>query len=92
MRLKGTFSAGLLNSDLLFTEFAFRTIKYSDQSLEVWSELAKSVRKDQGLDVLQYEKQTWLTKSLLYDTANFTEHLPRIFRKNAKKVFCKDIN
>ena len=39
----------------LLTEFAFRTV---DQGPEVRTELARSVRKDRGLNILQYEKQT----------------------------------
>ena len=48
----------------LLTEFAFRTIRYQDQGPEVRTELARSVRKNRGLNILQYEKQTRLINSL----------------------------
>ena len=38
----------------LLTEFAFRTVRYLDQGPEVRTELAMSVRKDRGLNILQY--------------------------------------
>ena len=53
------------NNYYLLTEFAFRTVRYQDQGPEVWTELARSVRKDRGLNILQYEKQTKLINSLL---------------------------
>ena len=49
----------------LLTEFAFRTVRYLDQGPEVRTELARSVSKDRGLNILQYEKQTRLINSLL---------------------------
>ena len=49
----------------LLTEFAFRTVRYYDQGSEVQTELARSMRKDRGLNILQYEKQTRLINSLL---------------------------
>ena len=49
----------------LLTEFAFRTVRYQDQGPEVRTELARSLRKDRGLNILQYEKQTRLINSLL---------------------------
>ena len=48
----------------LLTEFAFRTVRYEDQGPEVRTELARSVRKNRGLNILQYEKQTRLINSL----------------------------
>ena len=49
----------------LLTEFAFRTVRYYDEGPEVRTELARSVRRDRGLNILQYEKQTRLINSLL---------------------------
>ena len=49
----------------LLTEFAFRSVRYQDQGPEVRTELARSVRYDRGLNILQYEKQIWLINSLL---------------------------
>ena len=51
------------NNYYLLTEFAFRTVRYQDQGLR--AELARSVRKDRGLNILQYEKQTRLINNLL---------------------------
>ena len=53
------------NNYYLLTEFAFRTVRYQDQGPEVRTELARSVRKDRGLNILQYEKQTRLINGLL---------------------------
>ena len=53
------------------------------------TEFARSVRKDRGFNILQYEKQTRLMNCLLYATSNFTEHLPIIF---AEKVVFKNMN
>ena len=52
------------NNYYLLTEFAFRTVRYYNQGPEVRTELARSVRKDRGLNILQYEKQTRLINSL----------------------------
>ena len=52
------------------------------------TELARSVRKDRGLNILQYEKRTRLIISLLYATAYFADNLPNIlgiYRKFAEK-------
>ena len=53
---------------------------------------ARSVRKDRGLNILQYEKQTRMINSLLYATANFTNNLQRIFRRYSEKVFFKNLD
>ena len=53
------------NNYYLLTEFAFRTVRYQDQGPEVRTELERSVRKDRGLNILQYEKETRLINSLL---------------------------
>ena len=70
-------------------EFACRTLKYSDQGLVVWTELASFVHKHQGLNILQLEKQTRLINSLLYATIMPTENLPKIFGlyRDFPKVF-----
>ena len=52
------------NNYYLLTEFAFRTVIYQDQGPEVRTELARSLRKDRGLNILQYEKETRLLYSL----------------------------
>ena len=52
------------NNYYLLTKFAFRTVIYQDQGPEVRTELARSVRKDRGLNILQYEKETRLLYSL----------------------------
>ena len=39
---------------------------YLDQGPGVRTELAKSVRKDRGLNILQFEKRTRLINNLLY--------------------------
>ena len=50
----------------LLTEFVFCTVRFLDQGPEVRIELAGSVRKDRGPNILQYEKQTRLINSLLH--------------------------
>ena len=57
------------------TEFAFRTVRYQDQG--PGTELARSVRKDRGLNILQYEKQTQLLNSLL-DAQEMREGQPSL--------------
>ena len=42
------------------------------------TELARSVSKDRGLNILQIEKQTRLINSLLHETANLAEYLSKI--------------
>ena len=54
------------NTYYLLNEFAFRTVRYQDQCPEVRTELAKSMRKDRDLNILQHEKQSRLINSLLY--------------------------
>ena len=77
------------SSYYLLTEFAFRTARYSDQGPEVWTELARSMRKDRGLTILQYEKKTRLIGG------------PRPFRGTPKMIqmtgkfclsFCQQFN
>ena len=51
--------------------------------------------EDLGLNILLYEKQSRLINSLLYATANFAEHLPKIlgiYRKFAERLFFKNMN
>ena len=57
---------GLFHMYHLLTEFAFRTVRYQDRDPEVRTDLARSVRKDRGLNILLYEKQTRLINSLLH--------------------------
>ena len=76
----------------LLTEFAFHTVKYYDQDLAVWTELARPVRKDRGLNILQYEKQTRLIDSLVYVRANFSDNPPNIleiYQQFAERVFSR---
>ena len=47
----------------LSTKFAFCAVKYEVQGVVTFTELAKSVLKYRGLNILQYEEQTWLTNS-----------------------------
>ena len=59
------------------------------------TKLAKSMRKDHGLNILQNEKQTRLINSLLYATANFVEHLLKIlgiYLESADRTFFKNMN
>ena len=44
----------------ILTELTFHTAKYQDRGLIVLTKIERSVRKDQALNILPYEKQTRL--------------------------------
>ena len=50
----------------LLTEYAFRTEIYQGRGPRVQTVLARSVRKDRGLNILHYEKHSRLMSSLFY--------------------------
>ena len=67
MLLMSHFDKTVMNIYYLITKCAFCTIIYKDQGPGVRTELARSVHKDRGLNILQYEKHTQLINSLLYE-------------------------
>ena len=65
----------------LLIQFAFHTLRYYDQGPEVRTELVRSMREDRSLNILQYEKKTWLRNNSL-DVQEMREGPPSL------KGFC----